>query len=99
MPTSDPLDALRRLGGRNKRAVADCCGRVAEILREHVPNKQAAEALACSDRAIETLRGTPAKREAVLGTLEAIGTQVQPGAGGFRRTNKPTIRPRRRGPG
>ena len=89
---SDPLDQLRQLGGRNKRAVADCRARIAEILGEHVPEDRAAEALASFDRAIETLRGTPAQREALLGTLEAIGTEVRPGAPGFRRLNKPRTR-------
>ena len=30
--------------------------------------------MACFDRAIETLRGTPGQREAVLTAVEAIGT-------------------------
>ena len=92
---SDPLDALRRLGEKNKQAVEASRQELADTIRQHLSEQDFGAAMACFDRAINTLRGTPAQREAVLGTLEAVGTRVQKGDG-FRRLKRPSSRRRQR---
>ena len=89
---SDPLNDLRQLGERNKRAVEGAREQLANLLRPQLSAEDLARALALFDQAIGTLRGTPAQRQALLGTLQAIGTQAAPGV--FRPANRPSIRPR-----
>lgn len=52
---------------------------LSDAIREHPPEANLAEAMAAFDRAIDARPESPREHEAVLTTLEAIGTQVGPG--------------------